>query len=211
MVSAADYKYSHLEPTWDHTIMIPALRRMLRGLRPGDRLLDLGCGNGSLAATLAGLGCAIYGIDSSPSAIHHARLQGIPNSHFAVGDGTADLKRTFNGIRFEAVISVEVLEHVYAPRELCSDVYDLLSPGGVFLVTTPYHGYLKNIAIAALGQCDNHYNPLWDGGHIKFWSKKTLSGLLSEAGFTGLAFTGAGRLPFLWKSMVMRAVKPISS
>jgi len=55
---------------------------------------------------------------------------------------------------------------------------------------------------------DAHLNPFWDGGHIKFWSRNTLSQLLNETGFGIVRFIGAGRLPFLWKSMIVVAQKP---
>ena len=67
-------------------------------------------------------------------------------------------------------------------------------------------GYL-NILICLLNRFDNHFDPLWDGSHIEFWSSKTLSRLLIEAGFCNIRFRGAGRLPFLWKSMVIAAEK----
>ena len=49
---------------------------------------------------------------------------------------------------------------------------------------------------------DSHFTTLWDGGHIKFFSVKTLSSLLESEGFTNLQFDFAGRLPYLWKSML---------
>jgi 2-polyprenyl-6-hydroxyphenyl methylase/3-demethylubiquinone-9 3-methyltransferase len=73
------------------------------------------------------------------------------------------------------VISLEVVEHVYAPRSFAATIFDLLEPGGIAVLSTPYHGYLKNLAIAALNGFDKHVNPLWDYGHIKFWSQRTLS------------------------------------
>jgi len=53
-----------------------------------------------------------------------------------------------------------------------------------------------------------HFAPLWDGGRVQFGSRVTLCELLSEAGFGGFGFEGAGRLPLLWKSMVISARKP---
>lgn len=53
------------------------------------------------------------------------------------------------------------------------------------------------------GKWDFHANPLWDGGHIKLWSRTTLTKLLEEAGFTDVQFRGAGRLPYIWMTMVM--------
>jgi hypothetical protein len=50
-------------------------------------------------------------------------------------------------------------------------------------------------------------NPLWDGGHIKFFSRRTLAALVSGSGFTDLSFSYFGRAPLLWKSMVCTARK----
>ena len=47
----------------------------------------------------------------------------------------------------------------------------------------PHHGNLKNCAFALSGKLDAHFSALWDGGHIKFWSRRTLTALLQEAGF----------------------------
>ncbi len=62
---------------------------------------------------------------------------------------------------------------------------------------------------SASGKLDRHFTALWDGGHIKFWSRRTLSALLQEAGFELVAFRGAGRWPWLWKSMLIAARKPV--
>jgi hypothetical protein len=77
-----------------------------------------------------------------------------------------------------------------------------LKPDGKLIITTPYHGYLKNIVLSAAGKFDHHVNPLWDGGHIKFFSVQTLSQLLNTEGFLNLEFHFAGRLPWLWKDMI---------
>ena len=76
------------------------------------------------------------------------------------------------------------------------------APGGVAIISTPYHGYLKNLALAVSGRLDRHFTALWDHGHIKFWSIETLSKLLREAGFNRLEFRRVGRIPPLAKSMI---------
>ena len=60
--------------------------------------------------------------------------------------------------------------------------------GGEMIISTPYHGYLKNLALAITGKFDRHFTVLWDGGHIKFWSVKTLTKLLNEFGFEVVEF-----------------------
>ena len=110
--------------------------------------------------------------------------------------------------RFPVVTSLEVAEHVYAPRHYAATLFDLLEPGGTAIVSTPYHGYWKNLAMALTGKLDAHFTALWDHGHIKFWSIRTLGELLREAGFVDIRFERVGRVPVLAKSMIAVARKP---
>lgn len=71
------------------------------------------------------------------------------------------------------------------------------------IISTPYHGYIKNLALSVLNRWDRHFFALVEGAHIKFWSKKTLSMLLERNGWSVKKYYGAGRIPFLWKSMIM--------
>jgi len=109
---------------------------------------------------------------------------------------------------FDIVVSTEVVEHLYSPREYARGCFQALKPGGRFICTTPYHGYGKNLALSLLGKWDAHANPLWDGGHIKLWSRNTLTNLLTETGFRNIQFRGAGRIPYLWMTMIMSGDKP---
>jgi len=76
------------------------------------------------------------------------------------------------------------------------------------LIGTPYHGYLKNLAIAITGRMDSHFSALHDGGHIKFFSVRTLSQLMAAHSFADLSFEFYGRAPWLWKNMICHARKP---
>jgi len=110
--------------------------------------------------------------------------------------------------RFPVAISLEVVEHVYSPRTYARTLFDLVEPGGTAIVSTPYHGYLKNLTIALAGKMDKHFTALWDHGHIKFWSIATLTILLERVGFTNVRFLRVGRVPALAKSMIAIAEKP---
>jgi 2-polyprenyl-6-hydroxyphenyl methylase/3-demethylubiquinone-9 3-methyltransferase len=76
------------------------------------------------------------------------------------------------------------------------------------VVSTPYHGWLKNVALAASGKLDAHHEALRAGGHIKFFSRRTLERLLVDAGFREPRFIGTGRIPLVWKSMILSATRP---
>jgi 2-polyprenyl-3-methyl-5-hydroxy-6-metoxy-1,4-benzoquinol methylase len=108
---------------------------------------------------------------------------------------------------FDVVVSTEVIEHLYAPPRLAAFAHSVLRDGGHLLLTTPHHGYLKNLAIALVNGWDRHADPLWDGGHIKLFSHRTIRLLLEEAGFRIIHLGGVGRVPYLWKSMVVVARK----
>ena len=101
-----------------------------------------------------------------------------------------------------------MVEHLYSPHELARYCYDALRPQGTLIISTPYHGYLKNVAIAVTNKWDHHHMPNLHGGHIKFWSRAELTKLLEDAGFKVTGFAGAGRIPYLWKSMILIAQRP---
>jgi len=205
--AAVAFDYEDGRTFHSHDYLAPALTRFIESLSPGSRLVDLGCGNGSMLRKVLRPDLTACGVDASPSGIE-AALALVPEASFYVGDVAGALPDAIAPGSFDAVISTETIEHVMTPRTLARNAFDLLKPGGAFFVSTPYHGYLKNLVLSLTNNMDAHFTALWDGGHVKFWSRKTLGALLTEAGFRDLAFQGAGRVPLLWKSMVMIAKKP---
>ena len=145
------------------------------------------------------------GVDPSEQGIQHAHAQ-YPELNLHQGSAYDDLAEQYG--RFPVVLSLEVVEHVYHPRRYAATVFSLLEPGGTAIISTPYHSYVKNLAMEISGRLDAHFTALWDHGHIKFWSYKTLSALLTEAGFVDIRFERVGRIPPLAKSMIAIARKP---
>jgi len=103
---------------------------------------------------------------------------------------------------FDIVMSIEVIEHLLYPKELLRAAKKCLKPSGSLILSTPYHGYLKNLVLALSGRMDQHFTALWDGGHIKFFSTKTMAALLQSEEYRNINFKFTGRLPYLWKSML---------
>lgn len=200
------YVWSDAAPTCSHSYLFPYLKRFMatQSILSGKRLCDLGCGNGATAALCSQMGLEVVGIDPSNQGIAQAR-QAYPNIRFEIGSAYDDLSRDLG--TFDYVLSFEVVEHVFYPRKYASTVYDLLKPGGTAIISTPYHGYWKNLALAITGKWDDHLTALWDYGHIKFWSINTLTTLLEEAGFKSIEFHRVGRIPSLAMSMIATAKK----
>jgi len=201
------YKFDDARLNSSHGYLLPTVLGILRNpgfLETPRRLFELGCGNGAAANKLAAAGYNVTGVDPSEDGIR------IANSHFphlklSKGSAYDDLAKQHG--QFPIVISLEVVEHVYAPRKFAATLFDLVEPGGSAIISTVYHGYWKNLALAITGRLDAHFTALWDHGHIKFWSMKTLRQLLEEAGFQDVSILRVGRFPTLAKSMIAIAKK----
>ena len=179
------------------TSVFVELVKRLHGVRS---ICDLGCGNGHISGRLAELGYEVTGVDASASGIQIAQRT-YPHGNFVQALIDQDLKIG----KFDLVISSDVIEHLYRPSDLLEATAAQLKPGGHLLLGTPYHGYLKNLVLAATGKMDAHFSSLHDGGHIKFFSVNTLSKLMRSHGFNDLRFTFYGRAPWLWKNMICHA------
>lgn len=193
-----------------HSYLLPKVFEILdkikNDLNIQNSIFELGCGNGSVANVLSKKGWNVTGVDPSIKSIKLAN-EGFPDLKLFNGSTDDDLVLKYK--KFPILLSLEVIEHVFDPHKFAKVAFDLLEPGGTLILSTPYHGYIKNLMLALSGRMDQHYLPLWKNGHIKFWSKNTLSQLLSETGFKDMIFYRLGRIPPLAKSMIVIAKKPI--
>ena len=198
--------YSSAATPADYHVLWEAVRSLLPDPKTGRRLLDIGCGNGFWAHRFAELGYEVVGIDPSETGIEQAR-NAYPAIRFEVVEIGPDVCEQLGAVPFDVAVSLEVVEHLYLPRLWAVGCFSALRPGGRLICSTPYHGYVKNLLISLANGWDRHFSPNWDGGHIKFWSRATLTKLLLGAGFRerGLVFRGAGRFPWAWMSMVLSA------
>lgn len=199
--------YAHPEPglTPYNAYLLPTAERVL-GPGAGRRLFEIGFGNGAVAAHLSAKGFEVAGIEPSAQGLALAHASYPALTGLQQGTIYEDLRARFGA--FDAVVSLEVIEHLYFPRRLAQAAFTLLNPGGILVVSTIYHGYLKNIATALLGRFDRKMNPLWDHGHIKFFSPRTLSRLFAECGFVDVRVRRPGPLPWFAPSMVVTGRKP---
>jgi len=204
--TASQYEYSYLDsnPVHHHDYLISPLLELLSqeklSSQAKPRVLDLGCGNGSLSHLIAQQGYEVVGVEDSEQGVAIAR-RSFPDCHF-IQASIYELPYAELENSFDIVLSAEVIEHLLYPRELVRAAKKCLKPNGRLILTTPYHGYLKNLVLAVSGKMDTHFNPLWDGGHVKFFSVSTLTQLLETENYRNIKYKFSGRTPFLWKSML---------
>jgi demethylmenaquinone methyltransferase/2-methoxy-6-polyprenyl-1,4-benzoquinol methylase/phosphoethanolamine N-methyltransferase len=164
----------------------------LAKVKPGDKVLDVGCGTGSLTLTAkvsAGASGAVYGIDASPEMIDVARKKAKQSGLDVVFDVGLIEKIPFPNAIFDVVVSRLAIHHL--PDELkrqgFTEIFRVLKPGGHFLVADfnpPSNPVLKHVASVLIG----HRMMQTD-----VWS---ISPMLSAAGFVRVT-SGPTRSAFL--------------
>lgn len=200
-----DYGFKSEASSHSHAYIFPVVNSLLTAER-NKKILDVGCGNGSFARKLINGNFDVYGTDASVNGIRIAKSFH-PDRFFLQDLTKDDLPEELKNEKFDTILSTEVIEHLYDPNSYILFCKKILTRygGGELILSTPYNGYFKNLLLSIFDKWDNHLNPLWDGGHIKFWSRNTLTQILINHGFSIVDFKGAGRIPFLWKSMVIKA------
>jgi SAM-dependent methyltransferase len=166
---------------------------LLAHVRAGDRVLDLGAGDGAFAAELRGVGCDVVAVDVADEALRRARerVPGI-DARLAAEGGPLPLDED----AVDVVWAGEVLEHVADVVGLLAEVRRVLRWGGTLLVTTPYHGRVS-LAVLALrpGAIEEHFDPRAD--HLRYFTARSLRGVLEDAGFADVRIEAVGGVPLL--------------
>jgi 2-polyprenyl-3-methyl-5-hydroxy-6-metoxy-1,4-benzoquinol methylase len=144
---------------WELT---PQLNRIVRDeylqemwahlLRPGGRLLEIGCGSGWAGMKVAKLGMSLTGVDTSPAQVTKARqaaqLAGLEQAEFLVGTlSQLDRRQKYDGILVHAV-----LHHLSEDdtRELLTHVRDFLNPGGRLYIYEPLRSPRRNAFLSCV-------------------------------------------------------------
>jgi SAM-dependent methyltransferase len=163
-------------------------------METGESFLDLGCGEGQLAALAMKRYSKVNGID-----ITNARLEAARNLCIAMGRPdqvgqflVANLNEPFPfpDTSMDAIAAVSVLEHIFDVYAFVRECRRVLKPNGVLLVEVPNVAYLKNRIRLLLGHIPITSSPLgwadgfgWDGGHLHYFTKSAVTNLFTGEGF----------------------------
>jgi ubiquinone/menaquinone biosynthesis C-methylase UbiE len=174
---------------------------LLDEMRPGERVLDLGCGAGRFTRALREAGADVVGVELAEAALERARRNlGGADLRLAAPDGSLPLGHQ----EVDLVWCSEVLEHVPDTVAFLTETRRVLRRGGRLLLTVPDHGRLKRTLLALTGY-ETHYDPL--GQHLRFYTRRSLTRALLATGFSGIRLGPLGGPPLLRQAIVARAVR----
>jgi SAM-dependent methyltransferase len=180
-------------------------------LDPGERLLDVGCGDGTLLALARGSKFReVHGIDVAPAVVARAQetcalrlgsLDGVHikrqdlNESFSVPDGFVD-----------AVTAIAVIEHIFDPYFAIAEAHRVLRDGGHLIIEVPNLVWLPRRLDVLFGRLPvTGEEEGWDGGHLHYFTFDAVRKVLESSGFQieYLGCTGIfARLRNLWPTLL---------
>jgi 2-polyprenyl-3-methyl-5-hydroxy-6-metoxy-1,4-benzoquinol methylase len=174
---------------------------LLARVRPGERVLDVGCGEGRFAAALLDAGAQVVGIDVAEEPLRRARAE---RPEFDLRRVPVRGEWPLPDASFDAVWAGETIEHVADTAAWLSEVRRVLRPEGRLLLSTPAHGPLTLLHLALSRRAfAAHFNPRSD--HLRFYSRTTLVELLEDFGFLDVETTGLGGLSGAQRTLLVAA------
>jgi len=187
-----------------------AVEARLQALGARGDILDFGAGTGRLTLRLlrSGRFRSVTGADL------YAKGTDLPADVRWI-EGDLNDRLPVAAASFDAIVAAEVIEHLENPRAVCRELFRLLRPGGLVLVSTPNDESLRSFVALLLR---GHFVAFGDSSypaHITALTRIDLVRVLVEAGFTGvdLTYTDAGGIPGLpsrsWQSVLGRLARGV--
>jgi 2-polyprenyl-6-hydroxyphenyl methylase / 3-demethylubiquinone-9 3-methyltransferase len=165
----------------------------------GLRILDIGCGGGLLAESMARLGADVVGADAAsrniPVARVHAEQSGLAIDYrHTTAEALAEA-----GERFDVVLNMEVVEHVADPQAYLTACQQLLKPGGLMICST-LNRNPKSFLMAIIGaEWVMRWLPKGTHDWAKFITPDELYALIEKAGLRPVDRKGMVFNPVTWR------------
>lgn len=170
------HRYAHeIDPNGGSAAAVLA-----RMVEPGQRVLELGTGPGTVTRILHAKGCKVTGVEMDPETLATCA----PFCERTVQANLEDPQwaAPLAGESFDAIICADVLEHLRDPRPLLNQLHGFLKPGGSVLMSLPNASHLTVVASLLGGRFPYQKNGLLDHTHLKFYGREDLEALLRECG-----------------------------
>ena len=156
-------------------------------LEGGHRLLDVGCGDGAFSCYVRNRFKEIHGVEIAKKAADVAKRRGM-----IVGIMDLNSKHVpYRKGSFDVVTCLDVIEHVFDPISVLSEIHRVLRPRGQLVLTTPNIRYFRPLFKLIFKGVFPHTTTdsfVWGGGHLHYFTRKDLEGLLRRATFRKVDF-----------------------
>lgn len=143
----------------------------------GRRILEIGCGSGTLAKALSGYGADVTGVEISSSAVESTRSKGIECYE---EDISSNVPKSLVDKTFDTVILVEVIEHVFDHIQLLTNANQLMEKKGELVMTTHNSIQYSRVLKYIMGRSPTGTQ---NATHVRFYSEQYLQELLARQGF----------------------------
>jgi SAM-dependent methyltransferase len=155
---------------------------------PQMRILDIGCGAGSVSGELVRRGHSVYGLDIMTEAVARARKRGIHAEIYDVNDVPLPFKDGF----FDCILALDILEHLFQPLSLLREMNRVLSPTGYAIVFLPLHFDIRQRLRILAGKGILLYEHLWydpnliswEYFHLRFYTLREAEEFIRVGGFS---------------------------
>jgi 2-polyprenyl-3-methyl-5-hydroxy-6-metoxy-1,4-benzoquinol methylase len=157
-----------------------AAARLARMVAPGQRVLELGTGPGTVTRILHSKGCKVTGVEMDPETLAMC-------APFCERTLQANLEdptwhASLAGEKFDVVLCADVLEHLRDPRPLLSLLPRFLNDTGCVLMSLPNASHLSVVASLMAGRFPYQSKGLLDTTHLRFFGRDDIDALLRECG-----------------------------
>ena len=150
-------------------------------LNPSSNILELGCSTGYFAGALTRLGHKVTGLEADPDAVELCQQRGI--NALVTDLSKSNPLSCVQEVQFDAVLCMDILEHLPNPESLLRDVKSVLKPDGQLIITGPNVAYWSVRLHLLMGRWDYSRAGIMDETHLRWFTRRTWTLLLKEAGF----------------------------
>ena len=144
-------------------------------------MLDVSCGEGFLAAELLVGGNRVTGIDALPEASRRDAL----SDYYSVdlNSGLETVVERLKGKRFDRILLLDILEHLYDPERIVAQCHALLADDGEVIVSLPNVANISVRLMLLFGKFNYSDRGIMDRTHLRWYTRRTARQLLQEAGY----------------------------